>query len=263
MTERLTLLIRYLKYYFTAAGRHDVHSPFVFSLVENVLRDRGDRPAFGKIGALRKSLLRDTRNVTITDLGAGSLLHKRREKTVKEMAKDAAKPAKYGQLLFRLVEYFQAKSILELGTSLGLSAAYLASASPLGEVLTLEGSPETLRIAGENFAKLELNNISTLTGNFDETLATALVRMPRPDLVFIDGNHRREPTSRYFLQCLPHVHNDTLMIFDDIHWTGEMESAWEFICRHEQVTLTVDLFFLGIVFFKKEFFEKQHFVLRY
>jgi predicted O-methyltransferase YrrM len=127
----------------------------------------------------------------------------------------------------------------------------------------MEGCPETARIARETFANLDLPEIRIVTGNFDETLAPVLEDLPRLDFAFLDGNHRKEPTLHYFSQCLAKTHNDSLLIFDDIHWTPEMEEAWQEICRHPAVTFTIDLFFVGLVFFRQEFKEKQHFVLRY
>ncbi len=263
MNQRLSLLFRYVKYCLTAGTRHDIHSPFVFAFTENILRDKRSFYSFGKIEALRKALLEDTRTISVTDLGAGSLLQNRQEKRIRDIVRNAAKPPKYAQLLFRMVDYFQARYIVETGTSLGLTTAYLASANSQATIITLEGCPETAKVAQQSFEKLFLDNIKMVTGNFDETLEPVLLSLPRADLVFIDGNHRKEPTLRYFLQCLTKIHDNTVIIFDDIHWTKGMEAAWEEIKGHPSVTLTIDLFFLGLVFFKKEFKEKQHFVLRY
>lgn len=263
MNQRLSLLFRYVKYCLTAGTRHDIHSPFVFTFMENILRDKRSFYSFGKIEALRKVLLEDTRTISVTDLGAGSLLQNRQEKQIGDIARNAAKSPKYAQLLFRMVDYFQARYIVEIGTSLGLTTAYLASANSQATIITLEGCPETAKVAQQNFRRLQLDNVKMVTGNFDETLAPVLLSLPRADLVFIDGNHRKEPTLRYFLQCLAKIHNEAVIIFDDIHWTKEMESAWEEIKDHPSTTLTIDLFFIGLVFFKKEFKEKQHFVLRF
>ena len=81
------------------------------------------------------------------------------------------------------------------------------------------------------------------------------------DLVYFDGNHQKQATLDYFEKLLPKVHNDTVFIFDDIHWSREMEEAWEEIKQHPAVKVTVDTFFWGFVFFRKEQ-EKEHFVIR-
>src|SRR6185436_11236417 len=111
----------------------------------------------------------------------------------------------------------------------------------------------------QNFNRLNFRNIAIIEGNFDQTLASVLKQLPQVDLVFVDGNHRREPTERYFTQLLPAVHNDSILIFDDIHWSREMEQAWETVINTSIVRCSIDLFFAGILFFRHEFKEKQHF----
>lgn len=263
MTFEFTIARKYLAYLLRSNNRHAVHSPFVYAFIEEVLRDRRKFYAFDRIEARRKELLADHRQIKINDLGAGSSLQKVTDRRVWDIAKYAAKAPKYGRLLFRLVNYFQPQNILELGTSLGISTAYLASANSSAKVITLEGAPEVSNIARESFARLGLDNIEMTAGNFDDTLGTVLLRIPRLDFGFIDGNHRKEPTLRYFSQCLTQVHNESVLVFDDIHWTTEMESAWKAIKDNPAVTLSVDLFFMGLVFFKQEFQEKQHFIIRY
>lgn len=263
MTFELTIARKYFNYLFRSNNRHAVHSPFVYSLVEEVFRDHRKFYAFEQIEKRRKELLADHRRIEITDLGAGSALQRKTERRVWDLAKYAAKSPRYGKLLFRLVNYFQPETILELGTSLGISTAYLASAKSDAKIWTLEGCPEISNIARENFARMGLSNIKMIEGNFDDTLAPTLLQISKLDFAFIDGNHRRDPTLRYFSQCLTQTHNNSILIFDDIHWTKEMESAWKEIKANPAVTMTIDLFFMGLVFFRKEFKEKQHFILRY
>ena len=114
-----------------------------------------------------------------------------------------------------------------------------------------------------NFEKLGLANIELLTGNFDTTLTSAIAKAGQVDLAFIDGNHRYEPTRRYFKEMLPSIHPYSMLIFDDIHWSSEMEQVWKEIQEHASVTLTIDLFFIGIVLFRKENKAKQHFTIRF
>lgn len=263
MNERFLLAARYLKYRLTAGTRHDVHSPFVFALIEDVLRDHRSFYKFEEIERLRQRLLKDDRSIRVTDLGAGSQLGPSRERKLSEIARHAAKPPKFGQLFFRLVNYLHPAYMLELGTSLGFSSAYLAAANSEAKLVTLEGCPQTAAVAQENFSKLQLQNIELVTGNFDETLAPVLQALPRLDLAFLDGNHRKEPTLRYFHQCLTKTHPGSLLIFDDIHWTTGMQEAWKEIKGHPSVACTIDLFYIGLVFFREEFREKQHFVLKY
>ncbi|NCI47150.1 O-methyltransferase [Sediminibacterium soli] len=265
MYSPFRLGIRYLQYYLKASNGkgHGIHSPFVFEFVTKVLNDDRHFYAYRHIENLRKLLLNDTRVLTIEDMGAGSRVKKTNERSVKDIAASSLKPGKYSQLLFRMVNRYAPANMLELGTSLGITTAYLAAANEAAKVITMEGAPAVAAVARENFSKLQLDNIQVTQGNFDETLAHTVQAMGRIDLCFVDGNHRYEPTLRYYRQLLPALHEHSILVFDDIHWSREMEQAWETIKQQQEVTLTIDLFFIGIVFFRRENREKQHFTIRF
>lgn len=254
--------LRYIRYWLRSGNAHGLHSPFVFSLYLDVVCHTGEFAAFEAIEHRRAALREDARRLRITDYGAGSQTGAGRERPVRDVARHAAKPARLAQLLFRLVNYQQPRTVLELGTSLGLTTAYLAAASSQARVLTLEGCPETAAVARETFEQLDLPNVELIEGNFDQTLPAALTGLTEPlDFAFFDGNHRYEPTLRYLGQCLPYATENSVFVFDDIHWSAEMEQAWEAIKAHPAVTLTIDLFFIGLVFFRPNA-PKQHFTLR-
>jgi predicted O-methyltransferase YrrM len=255
---------KYLRYYLMAAnGRgHGIHSPFVFDFVVSVLNDRSAYPAYATIEGLRRRLLQDQTMLTIEDMGAGSAYALVRSLSVATIARRSAKPPRLGQLLFRIAQHYQPTTVVELGTSLGLSAAYLASGCLGGRVFTLEGAPAVAEAADRNLRSLGFG-VTVVTGDFDATLLPLLGRLPPVDLVFVDGNHRREPTLRYFDLLLRHSSRSAVLIFDDIHWSEEMEAAWEDIRRDPRVYLTIDLFFIGIVFLRDEFKVKQDFIIRY
>lgn len=240
-----------------------MHSPFVFQFILHVLNNNSGYEAPVAVEALRSELLIDERLLDIEDLGAGSRVAARKQRTVRNLAKTAVKPKKYGQLLYRLVKHYQPQNIVELGTSLGLTTAYLATANPDANIVTIEGSEAVHRIAKDNFNTLHLQNIEALHGNFDTVLPQVMPTMDKIDLGFVDGNHRLKPTLAYFEQFLAKAHNDTILIFDDIHWSEEMEQAWQQIQEHPRVLCSVDIFFLGFVFFRNEFKEKQHFAIRF
>ncbi|MBI2269717.1 MAG: class I SAM-dependent methyltransferase [Bacteroidetes bacterium] len=254
--------ISYFKYLLRAQTKHDVHSPFVFNLLTTVIQNNELYYLYGSIEKLRNELLNDPVEVQVTDLGAGSVVLKTGTRKISDITRHSLKSAKYSQLLFRLVNHFKPNTILELGTSLGITTLYMAIASSQTRVVSIEGSKTIAQYAKQNFEKLNIKNIQLTVGNFDDVLQSRLNELKHVDLVFFDGNHRKEPTLRYFGQCLQCAHNDSVFIFDDIHWSVEMEQAWEYIKKHDRVTLTVDLFFIGIVFFRKEQ-VKEHFVLRY
>lgn len=265
MYSKTRIAFKYLCYLFTSASGkgHGVHSPFIYEFITRVLNDKAPYDAYAVAESLRNRMKRDARTVTVKDLGAGSAISATSRRTVASIARNAAKPKKFGQLLFRMARFYQPATILELGTSLGITTRYLSLAQPDAKIYTLEGVPEIARTARENFTGPGSENITLVEGNFDETLEPLLERLSGLDMAFIDGNHRQQPTENYFHALLTKSHNDTILVFDDIHWSWEMERAWETIRADPSVRCTIDLFFIGIVLFRKEFFEKQHFIIRY
>jgi predicted O-methyltransferase YrrM len=272
MYSYLQLSIKYLQYYFTASSGkgHGIHSPFVFEFITKVLNDKKVYPAYQQVEDLRQQLLKNKTLLSINDLGAGSTISKTNQRTIASIAKNAAKPKKLGQLLYRMVKYYQPETILELGTSLGITTSYLAKANPNGKVITLEGAESVAAIANENFTTLQLPNlpdrqtgIELIKGNFDDTLSLVTGQLSTVSFTFIDGNHRLQPTIRYFETILPKTNNLSIIILDDIHWSREMEQAWKYCKDHSLVTLSIDLFFIGILIFRKEIKEKQHFSIRF
>lgn len=260
--HHLLFILKYLKYLLVAKTGAGVHSPFVSKFYGDVILSDKNYYPFESITAVRKALLSNETEITITDFGAGSLYNNGKKKKIKTIAKNAAKPEKYGQLFFRMIVDMQPKNIVELGTSLGLSTSYLASASASSMVNTLEGCPETAKMAQKVFDSQKLRNIQITVGNFDDTFEKVLKNLSSLDFVFIDGNHQYEPTVRYFKQCLSYINENTVIIFDDVHWSEGMEKAWNEIKLHPEVSVSIDLFFVGMVFFKKAQ-VKEDFVLKY
>lgn len=235
-----------------------MHSPFVFDFMKHVLYDHRHFYAYDEIEKMRENLLKGDLTLEVTDYGTGTSS----KRSLKSIIKTSVKPAKQAQLLFRIVDHYKCYKILELGTSLGLTALYLASASKNSNVITLEGDPQIALQAQKNFNALKKKNILLCTGKFEETLNSALTLQDKTDLIFFDGNHREEATLQYFQQSLHHADERSIFIFDDIHWSRGMKKAWHIVQVNERVTITIDLFYLGIVFFRKEL-SKQHFVLRF
>ena len=255
-------LLAYLRFWLRSGNAHGLHSPFVFGLYTSAVRHTGIYGAYAAVEARRRQLLSSPASISVTDLGAGSHTGAGQQRRVADIARTAAKPPHLAQLLFRLVNYFRPATILELGTSLGLTTAYLAAADSRHHVTTFEGCPNVAAVARETFATLGLTNIELVEGNIDHTLAPALAALKAPvDFAFFDGNHRYEPTLHYFELCLAHRTDESVFVFDDIHWSEDMERAWEAIKIHPDVTVTVDLFYIGLVFFRKNQ-PKQHFSLR-
>lgn len=265
MYSRWQLAKKYFHYYFTASNGkgHGVHSPFVFDFIIHVLNDKTPYEAYRPIEALRGKLLRDQTILTVEDFGAGSAISNTRQRSIASIARNAAKSQKLGQLLHRIAQYYKPATILELGTSLGISSAYMALGNPAARVLTGEGSGAIATQAKANFRALGLERIELVQGNFDATLPVMLQQLHTIGLAFLDGNHRLEPTLHYFEQLIPYLTEHSIVIVDDIHWSEGMEQAWEQIKGNPAATLSIDLFFIGLVFFRKDFKVKQHFVVRF
>ncbi len=265
MYSSFELTKKYLHYYIHAKNGkgHGIHSPFVFDFVIHVLNDKKKYDCYDKIEALRKELNYDDTVIEVEDFGAGSAVIPFKKRKISAIAKSSLKNKKFGQLLFRIAQYYKSKVIIELGTSLGITTSYLASAGKESTVYTFEGSEAIAGIALQNFAKAGLQNINLINGNFDKTFLAALNKLQNVDLAFIDGNHRKKPTLDYFFELQKKSTSDSIFIFDDIHWSGEMEDAWKQIQQDASITLTLDLFFIGIVFFNPDFKVKQHFTVRF
>ncbi len=256
------MLFSYLSYLLTAQDEHAIHSPFVFELYTEVIRTDDVFYAFEEIEALRDRLLANNQTITITDLGAGSRINYSNERKISEIAQYSLKNPKCGELLFKLVNFLKPKVVLDLGTSLGITTLYQAKACLEAKFLTFEGCPAIAQLAQTHFDEFNCNNIEIIVGNLDKTLPETIQNLSQIDYAFFDANHRYEPTIRYFETCLEKAHEDSLFIFDDIHWSAEMQQAWRQIKNHPKVMLTIDLFEVGLVFFRSKQ-VKQHFVLKF
>ena len=265
MYSPFQLAFKYLNYLLTASNGkgHGIHSPFVFDFVTKVKNGIKDEKVYAEIESMRAKLLQDNSTITVEDFGAGSRVIGTKQRVVKQIASTSLKPKKYSQLLHRMVQHYQPKTILEIGTSLGITTSYLAKADDKASVITMEGAKAIAAIAKQNFESLGVSNIQRVIGNFDDTLPATLLSSSVIDLAFIDGNHRYDPTINYFQQILAKSANNTIIILDDIYWSEEMEQAWNWVKQHEQVKLTIDLFAIGIVVLRKEILHKQHFSIRY
>lgn len=252
----------YLKHYLTANTLHGTHSPFIYTLLENVIYHTEKYPAYKEIELLRNEFLSDNREILITDLGAGSRVNKAPKRRISDIARNSLKSPKYAQVLYRLVSYVKPEIFIELGTSLGITSLYLAEANPQGLLYTIEGCPETASVARELFKKTGKQNIIQETGNFDTLLPEVLRKTGKVDWLYIDGNHRKQATLEYFETSLPFAHEKSVFVFDDIYWSEGMTEAWNEIKARPEVTVTVDLFRIGLVFFHKSQ-AKEAFKIRF
>lgn len=264
----------YLKFLWHSKNEHAVHSPFVFTLITKCFYDKKSKPEYSLLQKYRNALLKNKNNIEVTDFGAGSKVFKSNTRIIAQIAKTAGISHKRAKLLYRITHYFQPANILELGTSLGLATSALTLGNPKASIVTLEGCPTTMAIAKNQLAKLSsraesrnnINNIECITTEFSEYLTTHPdnyrdSQLTTQDLIYFDGNHSKTATLDYFELLLPTITNDSVWIFDDIHWSAEMEEAWEIIKKHPKVSVTIDTFQWGLVFFRREQ-PKEHFIIR-
>lgn len=251
----------YFKFLWKSKNAHGIHSPFVFDLVTKCLYDKNNYPEYSVLKGYRNSLLQNKQTIEVTDFGAGSKVFKSNTREISKIAATAGITSKNAELLFRICKYFKSGKTLEIGTSLGLATSALSLGSKNSEITTLEGCPETSKVAQDQFEKFGLTNIDPIITEFTDYLNSSNLKSKILNLIFVDGNHQKEATLQYFDLLLPTITNNSIWIFDDIHWSADMESAWEIIKKNPKVTVTIDTFQWGIVFFRKEQ-KKEDFVIR-
>lgn len=251
----------YLKFLWKSKNEHGVHSPFVFSLLTKCFYDKKSKPEYSILNNYRKSLLENKNFIEVTDFGAGSKVFKSNKRQIAKIAKTAGISKKDAELLFRVTHYFQPENILEIGTSLGLATSALALGNRKTKITTLEGCPETSSIAKTQFQKFNFDTIESIVSEFQQYLKNLKLETETFQLIYFDGNHSKKATLEYFEHLLPTIDNDSVWIFDDIHWSSDMEEAWEIIKKNPKVKITIDTFQWGFVFFRREQ-EKEHFIIR-
>ncbi len=263
MIRQAAQATRYLQHYFSSINEHGAHSPFLYELLTECIYAKRSDDKLNDVEAIRGQLLHDNTSINTTDLGAGSTFDGTpTTRSISSITRHFSKSPKLCRLLYRLVNYFKPQLMLELGTSMGISAMYQSLGNPSGTIYTIEGCPETFKKASRNIELAGLNNIKCLHGNFEVKLPEFLNKVGTPDWTYIDGNHTYEATMSYFEQLAGKSKDDTILIFDDINWSDGMRNAWDHIIKDRRTTMTLDLFFIGIVFFKKGL-SKENFRVRF
>lgn len=259
--SQLFPVFQFIAYWLHKVNEHSLHSPFLYRFYTEVIKP-DDRSGFRQLEHLRKAQLTNSKEIQIVELGAGSRVDNGQSRKVADIAKHASTPPSFSRLLNRIIKEQQFGTILELGTSLGLNTLYMQQACPHGTIYTLEGSPEVARLAQHHFTEIEASNIHLIEGNIDDTLLPTLAKIQQLDLAYLDANHRYEPTLRYFEGLLPKLHHQSIVVIDDIHWSREMNEAWKELIKHPRVSLSIDLFEGGLLFFNPEL-KKEHYVLSF
>ncbi len=257
----MTKILSYLKFLWNSKNEHGVHSPFVFDLVTKCFYDKTIYPEYSVLKKYRKSLLENINFIEVIDFGVGSRVFKSNKRQISKIAKTAGISSKRAQLLFRIVRYFQPIQILEIGTSLGLATSALSLGIQNSKIISLEGCPNTISQCQLQLQKFNIKNVDLIETEFSNYLKSVKLQSAICNLIYFDGNHSLQATLDYLELLLPTITNDSVWIFDDIHWSSDMEQAWKNIKNHPKVKVTIDTFQWGIVFFRAEQ-EKEHFVIR-
>lgn len=265
MYSTFELSFKYVKYFFTSSNGkgHGIHSPFVYQFVRDILNDQRQPDNVIAIENCRNRLKQNKNKIEVLDRGAGSRKQKSTTRSISQIAYGSLKQKKISALLYRMVIHFKPSAILEMGTSFGITTSYMAMALTNQTIITMEGAATIAEKARQTFENLAIKNIQVIEGDFDDSLPIYMNAIDQVGLVYIDGNHRYAATMDYFTTLLKKVNENSILVFDDIYWSAEMEQAWKEIKKHPKVTLTIDLFHIGIVFFRKENIEKENFIIRY
>lgn len=252
-------IIQYIKFLLSSTNQHGVHSPFVYNFVTKCLYEKEKYQAYISLDNYRNTLKNSKVELEVTDFGEGSKTLGNEVRKVSQMVSTSSSTRKEAKLLYRVAQYFKQEYVLELGTSLGIGTYAFALANPNSKITTIEGCNNTSNFTKSQFQNLGVNNIKFSISAF----ASEVEKLDQKhfDCIYFDGHHNKEATIQYFEALLPKAHNDSIFIFDDIYWSKEMTKAWEYIKSHRAVTVTVDCFHLGFVFFRKEQ-AKEHFKIR-
>lgn len=257
----MSIIGRYLSYYNKALTAYQIHSPAVYDFITEVLDQDRAYYKFGEIEFLRQKYLQSKDSIPFIEMGAGSKKLSGDSRPIADIAKTSLSPVKTCRILFNAVKFYNSKNILELGSSLGISTAYLASVKNDVRVISLEGNPASADIARHNANQLKLNNIEIITGSFEQTLLPTLEKMKQVDLAYLDGNHSYDATIKYFNQLLPYLHNNSVIVLDDIYWSDGMLKAWKQLTQHPSITYSIDIYSSGFLFLDNSMKYKQQFTL--
>ena len=258
--QKIWHIFQYFRYKIYAKHRkgHGVHSPFVFAFITDILEEKQPYYCFEEIEKTRQLLCQNNQKIFVDDFGTGRSNHRK----ISSIARKSLKSKKFAQLIFRIIAFYKPTTIIELGTSLGITSSYIASANKQAKVFSFEGSTEIAKIAKNNMDTLHLSNINIITGDITTQLPLFLANSAQIDMIFFDANHKKEPTLSYFNMCVDKIGKKALFIFDDIYWSKEMKEAWEEICADTRIQVSIDLFSIGIVFIDPEL-KKKHYTIYY
>lgn len=259
MISQFRYSLKYITYFLFSKHKkgHGIHSPFVYNFISEILNNKNECEDLKNVIKIHNKYLKSKRHLDFEDIGAGSNYTKPKRLKLGKLIRRSSVDKKYGKLIYDIVNYFKPYDILEIGSSVGISSAYIAQPDTRSNFKSIEGVAEKLLVAKEISSKLN-QNTEFIHGNFDKVLKSTLDNYKKLDFVFFDGNHTKQSTLNYFNSCLSKSHNESVFIFDDIHWSKEMEEAWEIIKNNKKVKVSIDIFRMGLIFYKKELSYQQY-----
>lgn len=260
--KKLFTASSYFKFLHQSKNQYSIHSPFVYDLYTNCIDVKTKDHTFNEIEELRSVLEKSKEVIDFSTFGVASRANSNTKQKIGSIAKNSLASPRKALLLYQIAKFLKPQSIIELGTSLGTSTLNLAlGAGKQSQTITFEGNPALIKKAKQSADHFPDCNIDFIQGNIDETLKPRLDNLTQVDLAYIDANHAYEPSVRYYELLKQKSHNETCIIFDDIYWSKGMNAAWQKIIRDNDVTVSIDLFHVGLIFFRKEQ-RKEDFKLR-
>ncbi|SFT76948.1 Methyltransferase domain-containing protein [Lishizhenia tianjinensis] len=255
----MNIAIEFIKYSFRAKRRHGVHSPYVYRLQDESFKNDFSATFLKSFKSFEKALTKNSELIAVNPFGAGSKKGKKKQLPLNKLANRARTSSKYGKLIFQLGEHIGAQHVLELGTHLGIGTAYLSQISTLKSLTSVEGCANLHRKAHDHLTQLGIQDKCTLVRNTFE----AFIEQDNTvyDLIFIDGDHRSEALFEILEGLQKNIHNETLLVIDDIRWSKDMFKAWQELIAKNDYHLSMDFFRMGVLAVRKNQ-EKEHFILK-
>lgn len=246
------LLYRGLRY----RRGYGVHSPFVFNLITKVIEEKCSYYSFYDIELLRRELYYREDKLPCPDRSHPGRMKYRQIGEI--VYCEAIKPS-HGKLLFRLANYFKSQRILQIGPNVGISTLYLTSYAKEVRCIALENVPQFAEIARQVFERAG-KHIDLRVGSYASLLPQALRDLGEVDLVYFNTLYEQQHTEALFESCLPYVGDWTLFVFEGIKSSQRMRAFWDAVCARPEVTVTIDLYTMGIVFFNPKL-HKQNYIV--
>jgi len=225
-----------------------VHSPFVYDLITNVIEEKSDFYAFSDISIAQLQLLQ---NEHVIQYG-------RKRIAVKEALKRFGITTKEGKFLFRLTNHYKPHTILSIGSSMGLAPLCLTRYNATVQCIILEYEQDIAEIAKQILNKEKNTALNIKIGAYHELLPESIVQLQRIDCVFIGKDVGVNDWDTVFEQCEPFIHDSTFFVLAGIRSSTDKQNYWMQYRQHPSVTIAVDLFDMGLLFFQPKLHKQVY-----